>query len=30
MMGNLRLVLDVEVLPGDQGSSKHSLPGLME
>ena len=30
MIGNLRLVLDVEVLPGDQGNSKRSLPGLME
>ena len=30
MVGNLRLVLDVEVLPGNLGSSKHSLPGLTE
>lgn len=30
MMGNLRLVLDVEVLPGNQGNAKHSLPGLLE
>ena len=30
MMGNLRLVRDVEVLPGNQGNAKHSLAGLME
>jgi len=29
MIGNLRLVLDVEVQAGNQGSSGHSLPGLM-
>ena len=29
-MDNLRLVLDVEVLPGNQGNAKHSLPELME
>jgi hypothetical protein len=29
MIGNLRLVLDVEVQPGNQGNSSHSLPGLM-
>ena len=29
MIGNLRLVLDVEVMPGNQGHSTHSLPGLM-
>lgn len=29
MIGNLRLVLDVEVQAGNQGSSSHSLPGLM-
>lgn len=30
MMGNLRLVLDVAVMPGNPGSSTHSLPGLMD
>jgi len=29
MMANLKLVLEVEVQPGNQASSKHSLPGLM-
>ncbi|WP_086936373.1 transposase [Endozoicomonas montiporae] len=29
MMANLKLVLDVEVQPGDKGNSKHSLPGLI-
>ena len=29
MMANLKLVLDVEVQPGNQGNSAHSLPGLM-
>lgn len=29
MIGNLRLVLDVEVMPGNQGHSTHSLPELM-
>lgn len=29
MIGNLRLILDVEVKPGNQGNSSHSLPGLM-
>lgn len=30
MIGNLRLVLDVEVKAGNQGHSTHSLPGLMD
>ena len=30
MMANLKLILDVEVKPGNQGSSSHSLPGLVE
>lgn len=30
MMANLKLILDVEVQPGDKGNSKHSLPGLMD
>jgi len=30
MIANLRLVLDVEVQPGDQSQSSHSLPGLLE
>jgi len=29
MIANLRLVLDVEVQPGDQAQSAHSLPGLL-
>ena len=29
MMANLKLVLEVEVQPGNQGNSKYSLPGLM-
>ncbi len=29
MIANLRLVLDVEVQPGDQSQSAHSLPGLL-
>ena len=29
MMANLKLVLEVEVQPGNQTNSKHSLPGLM-
>ena len=29
MIANLRLVLDVEVQPGDQAQSSHSLPGLL-
>ena len=29
MMGNLRLVLEVEVQPGDQSNSCHSMPGLI-
>ena len=29
MMSDLRLVLDVEVKPGDQSHSTHSLPGLI-
>ena len=29
MMGNLRLVLDVEVQSGDQSNSCHSMPGLI-
>ncbi len=29
MMANLRLVLEVEVQPGDQSHSNHSLPGLV-
>lgn len=29
MIGNLRLVLDVEVKAGNQGNASHSLPGLM-
>jgi hypothetical protein len=29
LIANLRLVLDVEVQPGDQSQSKHSLPGLI-
>ena len=29
MIGNLRLVLDVEVFPGNEQSSKHSMPGLI-
>lgn len=30
MIANLRLVLDVEVMPGNTGQSSHSLPGLLE
>ena len=30
MVANLRLVLDVEVQPGNQSNSKHSLPGLLD
>ncbi len=30
MIANLRLVLDVEVQPGDQSQSSHSLPGLLD
>ena len=30
MIGNLRLILDVEVQAGNQGSSSHSLPGLIQ
>ena len=29
MMANLKLVLEVEVQPGNQGNSAHSLPGLI-
>ena len=29
MMANLRLILDVEVKPGDASHSSHSLPGLI-
>lgn len=29
LMANIRLVLDVEVQPGDQSHSSHSMPGLM-
>ncbi len=29
MMANLKLILEVEVQPGNQGNSAHSLPGLM-
>jgi len=29
LIANLRLVLDVEVQPGDQSQSSHSLPGLI-
>lgn len=29
MIANLRLVLDVEVMPGNTGQSSHSLPGLL-
>jgi len=29
LIANLRLVLDVEVQPGDQSHSSHSLPGLL-
>ena len=29
MMANLKLILDVEVQPGNQGNSSHSLPGLI-
>jgi len=30
MMADMKLILDVEVKPGNQGSSSHSLPGLSE
>ena len=30
MMANLRLILEVEVKPGNQAHSSHSLPGLIE
>lgn len=30
LIANLRLVLNVEVLPGDESHSSHSLPGLLE
>ncbi|UYM15878.1 transposase [Endozoicomonas euniceicola] len=30
MMANLKLILEVEVRPGNQSQSKYSLPGLME
>jgi len=30
MIANLRLVLDVEVMPGNTGQSSHSLPGILE
>ena len=30
MIGNLRLILDVEVQAGNQGSSSHSLPRLIQ
>ena len=30
MMANLRLVLDVQVQPGNQSQSSHSLPGLVD
>ncbi len=30
LIANLRLVLNVEVLPGDESHSSHSLPGLLD
>ncbi len=30
MMAGLKLILDVEVRPGNQGNSAHSLPGLIQ
>lgn len=30
MIGNLRLILDVEVQPGNQTAASHSMPGLLD